>query len=43
MSLFVCFFNLTHFINYLIFNWLIIHSQIEGIMNMCLLNNNVLL
>lgn len=37
------FFNLFHSVNYLIFNWLIIHSQIEGIMKVCLLNNNLLL
>lgn len=36
------FFNLFHSVNYLIFNWLIIHSQIEGIMKVCLLNNNLL-
>lgn len=36
------FFNLFLSVNYLIFNWLIIHSQIEGIMKVCLLNNNLL-
>ena len=36
------FFNLSYFFNYLIFNWLIIPSQIEGIKNVCLLNNNLL-
>lgn len=36
------FFNLFHSVNYLIFNWLIIHNQIEGIMKVCLLNNNLL-
>lgn len=36
------FFNLFHSVNYLIFTWLIIHSQIEGIMKVCLSNNNLL-